>query len=142
MIEKLVTKKYKRPCAYIQQNIGSVAETLPFLQDSLCDSIKVVFVGANPRIKLKVRRQQIKVALQWLIQNNPLYKDIQFSEKNLNDLPNDDIPDSLWITMDSSSNVDASNSCRTGYTNDNDINSEISSEKEVIDESIISSKTP
>ena len=31
-----------------QQNIGSIAKTLPFSQDSLCDSIKVVFVGANP----------------------------------------------------------------------------------------------
>ncbi len=89
---------------------------------------------------LRVRRRKIKAALEWLIQNNPLYKDIKFSEKNMNDLPDDDIPVSLWNTMDSSSNVDASNSCRTGYTNEhfNNGNSEIKSKKEVVNESVIS----
>ncbi|KAJ6646482.1 ATP-dependent DNA helicase pfh1 [Pseudolycoriella hygida] len=72
-------------------------------------------------------------------QNNPLYKDIKFSNKNLNDLPNDDIPDSLWITMDSSTNVDFLNSCRTGYTNENvnNIDSQTNREEEVLRESII-----
>lgn len=126
-----------------QQNIGSIAKTLPFAQDSLCDSIKEVFVGANPPSKietsklLRVRRQKIKDALEWLIQNNPLYKDITFSEKNINDLPDDAIPNSLWITMDLTTNVDASNACRSGYTNENsdNIDSENNTEKEVINES-------
>lgn len=53
----------------------------------------------------------------------------------MNDLPNGDIPDSLWITMDSNSN--ASNSCRTGYVNDNTFktNLQINKENDVIDES-------
>ncbi|XP_037041958.1 uncharacterized protein LOC119078504 [Bradysia coprophila] len=95
-----------------EQNISSIAKTLPFTEDSLCDSIKIIFVGSNPPSK------------KWLIENNPLYKDIKLSEKNLNSLPNDDIPDSLWITMDSSTNVHASNSCRSGYANENLDNTE------------------
>ncbi len=58
----------------------------------------------------------------------------------MNELPDNDIPDSLWVTMNISSNVDASNSCRSGYTNDNlvNIDSETSSNKDIIDESLIS----
>lgn len=72
-----------------QQNIGSIAKILPFSQDSLCDSIKVVFVGSRPPLKtdtsklLRVRREKLKKALEWFIKNNPLYKDIQFSEKKI-----------------------------------------------------------
>lgn len=36
-----------------QQNIGSIAKTLPFSGESLCDFIKVVFVGANPPSKIR-----------------------------------------------------------------------------------------
>lgn len=104
-----------------QQNISSIAKILPLSQDSLCDNIKVVFVGSNPpsRVEsyrlLRVRRDKVYKALKWLIINNPLYRDIKISTINIENLPIDDIPDSLWITMDSTTETEAANASRSGY---------------------------
>lgn len=56
-----------------------------------------------------MRRKKVKDALTWLMMNNPLYDNIKYSEENINNLPDDDVPDSLWKKTDSTSNPDASN---------------------------------
>ena len=70
----------------------SIEETLTF--------ICVVFVGKSKmtntwlREKAKplvVRREKVRSALVWLKRNNPLYKDIEISESNLDSLPLEDV---------------------------------------------------
>ena len=70
----------------------SVGETLTY--------ICVIFVGRSEVTKtwlrdkakpLVVRREKVRNALIWLKENNPLYKDLEISEENLDALPNNDV---------------------------------------------------
>lgn len=108
-----------------QQNISSIANVLPLTEESLCDNIKIVFVGAIPpeRVEvkklLKVRRDKIYKALNWLIRYNPLYKDIKISQENIIKLPVDDVPNALWNTIDKCSHEEQNEACRIGYVQNN-----------------------
>ena len=62
--------------------------------------ICVIFVGSSTLTKtwlrekakpLVVRREKVRNALVWLKKNNPLYKDIEINEANLEALPKDDV---------------------------------------------------
>lgn len=69
-----------------------VTETLTF--------ICVIFVGSSTPTKewlrekakpLVVRREKVRHALEWLKENNPLYKDVKVDEQNLDALPDNDV---------------------------------------------------
>jgi hypothetical protein len=72
---------------------------------TLCDTIRVIFIGSHlptrgeARKILTVHKRKVLHALQWLKQNNILYRNITINVENLNDLPDSDIPESLWATL-------------------------------------------
>ena len=54
----------------------------------------------NTHIDLRVRRDTVLTAIQWLQQHNPFYADVTINFTNLNSLPQDDIPDQLLSLED------------------------------------------
>ncbi|CAF3731061.1 unnamed protein product [Rotaria socialis] len=70
----------KGNCISFPQDVINITTTLPLELDDLCDSLKIIFVGSRmpQRSQLKhiltVRKKKIYDALQWLNQNNPLYR--------------------------------------------------------------------
>ena len=53
---------------------------------------------------MNVRRQKIYDALTWLIQNNPLYSNVQIDHEALNTLPNNGVPSSI-LTVETDDNI-------------------------------------
>ncbi|CAF4613740.1 unnamed protein product [Rotaria sp. Silwood2] len=62
----------KGNCITFVQNVPNIVNSLPFTLEDLCDTLKVIFIGARPpvRIHLKkiltVRKKKIIQALHWL----------------------------------------------------------------------------
>ncbi|CAF4098595.1 unnamed protein product, partial [Adineta steineri] len=106
------------------QNVPNIASTLPLDMSTLCDTIKIVFIGSHKpsrdQIKkiLKVRKIKILNALQWLQKHNILYKNVSINHDNVNDLPDNDIPEPLWITREEHVNNNEVVNEREGYVSD------------------------
>lgn len=111
-------------CISFPQDVVNVAKTLPLELDDLCDSLKILFVGQHVpkrnqlRNVLTVRKKKIFEALCWLKQNNPLYRNVRIDQSVINKLPDDDVPECLWLTMQVTTNVEASESERASYVPD------------------------
>ena len=64
------------------QNMPNIVTSLPLDVEELCDTLKIVFVGAHTpnRVQLRricgVSRQKIRDALLWLKSHNHLYRTI------------------------------------------------------------------
>jgi hypothetical protein len=56
---------------------------------------------------LHVRREQVREALQWLKEHNPLYTDIIISDEQLQLLPEDDVPQEIQKTVRHSTDIEA-----------------------------------
>ena len=118
----------KGNCISFPQDVVNIATTLPLELDELCDSLKILFVGhqipkrSQLRNILTVRKKKIAEALHWLKQNNSLYRNVQINQSTINKLPDDEVPDCLWMTMKVSSNVEAVENERAGYIPDPLIN--------------------
>lgn len=114
----------KGNCISFPQDVINIATTLPLELDDLCDSLKIIFVGCRtpPRHQLKniltVRKRKVLEALQWLNQNNPLYRYVTINQSSINKLPEDDIPECLWATMEISTDVEAAENERSSYISD------------------------
>ncbi|CAF4505806.1 unnamed protein product, partial [Rotaria socialis] len=114
----------KGNCISFPQDVINIATTLPLELDDLCDSLKIIFVGSRmpQRSQLKhiltVRKKKIYDALQWLNQNNPLYRYITINQSTIDKLPDDDVPKFLWATMEISNNTEAAESERSSYIPD------------------------
>ncbi|CAF2150657.1 unnamed protein product [Rotaria magnacalcarata] len=114
----------KGNCISFPQDVINIATTLPLDLDDLCDSLKIIFVGSRmpQRSQLKhiltVRKKKIYDALQWLNQNNPLYRYITINQSTIDKLPDDDVPECLWATMEISNNTEAAESERSSYIPD------------------------
>jgi hypothetical protein len=106
------------------QNVPNIASSLPLAMSTLCDTIKIIFIGSHmpPRSQsrkiLTVRKQKVLRALQWLIQNNILYRNITINMENVNDLPDNDIPEPLWATREEHLNANEVVDEREGYVPD------------------------
>ncbi|CAF1247456.1 unnamed protein product [Rotaria sp. Silwood1] len=76
---------------------------------------------ASPK---QAEEQRVKVfeAVQWLRQNNPPYRNITINQSIINKLPDDDVPECLWATMEISTNVEAVENERASYVPDPLIN--------------------
>lgn len=63
-------------------NMPNIVTSLPLDVEDLCDTLKIVFVGAHMpnRVELRkicgVSRQKIRNALLWLIKHNHMYQTI------------------------------------------------------------------
>ena len=114
----------KGNCISFPQDVINIATTLPLELDDLCDSLKIIFVGCRtpPKHQLKniltVRKKKVLEALQWLSQNNPLYRYVTINQSTINKLPEDDIPECLWATMETSTDVEAAENERSSYISD------------------------
>ncbi|CAF5167472.1 unnamed protein product [Rotaria magnacalcarata] len=71
---------------------------------------------------LTVRKKKICAALQWLNQNNPLYRHITIDQSTIDKLADDDVPECLWAAMEISNNAEAAESERSSYIPDPLIN--------------------
>lgn len=114
----------KGNCITFLQNVPNIVNSLPLALDDLCDTVKVIFVGAQrpERIHLKriltVRKEKVVQALHWLKKYNPLYQNVEVNMKNITQLPEDDIPQSIMSTMELKIEDDENSSERVGYVPD------------------------
>lgn len=121
-------------------NIPNIVTSLPLDVDDLCDTLKIVFVGAHipSRVELRrvcgVSRQRVRDALLWLKHNNHMYRTIPskkhshindditaslvVNEMNIRKLPEYDVPESIWETIERIENAEEGNAERTGYGGD------------------------
>jgi hypothetical protein len=77
-----------------------VLNKLPLTGEKLNGLVKIIFVSRHKRMSLQeasklrfflIRRDKYRRALEWLILNNPLYKDVQVDHSALEKLPIDGI---------------------------------------------------
>jgi hypothetical protein len=96
----------KGNCITFPQNLSNIATSLPLSPNDLSASIKIIFIGSSMpsrqhlRKILSVRRQRILDALVWLKENNVLYTHISLDKHIIAALPDDDVPESIWETLD------------------------------------------
>ena len=82
-----------------------VGQCMPSPMTTLASVIAITFVGSTklPADWLKktfhVRQNIVYDALKWLHENNPIYGDIVIDPVQVNDLPEDDIPDELLAVI-------------------------------------------
>ena len=92
--------------------------------DDLCDTLKVIFIGARPpdRVHLKkvltVRKKKIIQALQWLKKYNVLYRNVDINLQNISQLPEDDVPECIMSTLEQKLGEEEIPSERAGYVPD------------------------
>ena len=114
----------KGNCITFLQNVPNIVDSLPLKLDDLCDTLKVIFIGARPpnRVHLKkvltVRKQRIIQALQWLKKHNILYRKVNINLQNINRLPEDDVPECIMSTLEQKIGDEEDQSERTGYVPD------------------------
>ncbi len=122
-------------------NMPNIVTSLPLAIEDLCDTFKIVFVGANipNRVELRkicgVSRQKVRSALLWLKNHNYMYRmipsksqiiDFQgiiysiflVNELNIAKLPEDDVPESIWETIQRMEDAADGDAERTGFTVD------------------------
>lgn len=118
----------KGNCISFPQDVINIATSLPLELDDLCDSLKIIFVGSRvpQRNQLKniltVRKKKVSDALQWLSRNNPIYRNIKINQSIIDRLPENDIPECLWATMEVSTDIEAAETERASYIPDPLIN--------------------
>ena len=114
----------KGNCITFLQNVPDIVKSLPLRLDDLCDTLKVIFIGARlpERIHLKkiltVRKKKIIEALQWLKKYNVLYQNVDISLENIAQLPEDDVPDCIMSTLEQKLGEEEIQSERIGYVPD------------------------
>ncbi|CAF4583349.1 unnamed protein product, partial [Rotaria magnacalcarata] len=105
-------------------NMSNIVKSLPLDAKDLCDTLKIVFVGADipNRVELRkicgVSKRKVYNALVWLKNHNSMYRMIHINEINIAKLPEDDVPESIWTTIGRIENVADGDVERTGYTGD------------------------
>jgi hypothetical protein len=129
----------KGNCITFPQNLSNIATSLPLSPNELSASIKIIFIGSSKPARhhlrkiLSVRRQRVLHALIWLKENNVLYSHISLDKHIIASLPDDDVPESIWETLDyilDDQNVHAE---REGYTEDPLTSEKAMSEKTTTD---------
>ncbi|CAF2508977.1 unnamed protein product [Rotaria sp. Silwood2] len=114
----------KGNCINFLQNVPNIVDSLPLTLDDLCDTLKVIFIGARPpdRIHLKkvltVRKEKIIQALRWLKKHNILYQKVNINLQNINQLPEDDVPECIMSTLEQKLDDEEISSERIGYVPD------------------------
>jgi hypothetical protein len=106
-----------------QSQITSMIDgsAMPHTTDILAATIGITFVGPRnlPDRGLpdmfKVRRARVKKALEWLKDNNPLFKDITISTSRLAQIPEDGVPYELTVTTKHSTDVNMLYAEQDGY---------------------------
>ncbi|KAF8803392.1 hypothetical protein BYT27DRAFT_7214713 [Phlegmacium glaucopus] len=121
-----------------QSQIASMIDgsTMPQAVKVLAATIGITFVGPKnlPEKSLpnmfRVRRARVKRALEWLKENNPIFRDITISTSRLAQLPEDDIPYELIATAKHSTDVNTLYAEQDGYVPVEETNEEENAEAE------------
>ncbi|KAK3922031.1 ATP-dependent DNA helicase [Frankliniella fusca] len=71
------------------QDVQGLASTLPHRLADLTSLITVRTQGAEGHVDFKVRAGRVRAALVWLKHHHRYYRDVEISEENLNELPDD-----------------------------------------------------
>ncbi|CAF3219894.1 unnamed protein product [Rotaria sp. Silwood2] len=106
------------------QNVPNIVSSLPLKADDLCDTIKIIFIGAHKPDRQQLRKicgvnkQKVRNALLWLKKHNYLYQKIPINEANIDSLPDDDVPESLWNTIDTLEDISNAETERSGLSNE------------------------
>ena len=114
----------KGNCITFLQNVPNIVNSLPLTLDELCDTLKVIFIGARPpdrlhlRKVLTVRKKKIIESLKWLKKYNILYQNITINHENIAQLPEDDVPECIMSTLEQKIDDEETQSERTGYVPD------------------------
>ena len=86
---------YSGHCINLPQQISELAEALPRYTKDI-PLILVTMNGKDNNYRNTiVRREKVHNALIWLVNNNPLYKDIRISDTALDALPLNGVPNDL-----------------------------------------------
>ena len=90
---------YSGHCINLPQDIKELASSLPrYPKDIALIVVKVK--GRNNTFKdIKVRKEKVQNALQWLIENNPHYAGVDMNLEALNSLPENGVPADI-LTVD------------------------------------------
>ncbi|CAF4211828.1 unnamed protein product, partial [Adineta steineri] len=129
----------KGNCITFPQNLSNIATSLPLSPNELSASIKIIFIGSSKPARhhlrkiLTVRRQRILHALIWLKENNALYSHISLDKHIIASLPDDDVPESIWETLDHILDDKNALAEREGYTEDPLTSDQVMSEKATTD---------
>ena len=86
---------YKGHCINFPQDIQELAGTLPRYPKELPIIVITVKGKDNTSKDLIVPRQKARMALQWLVEHNPVYKNITIDLNCLSSLPTEGIPSDL-----------------------------------------------
>jgi len=78
-------RAYKGHVITFPTDIQIVANILP----NLLEDIPIIRVTSCENYKSRVPRDKVLVALSWLVENNPLYRDVIIDQSRLNSLPID-----------------------------------------------------
>jgi hypothetical protein len=106
-----------------QAQIASMVDgsIMPQVPEVLATTIGITFVGPKnipergmPEM-FRVRRTRVRRALEWLKENNPLFRNITISESRLAQLPEDDIPYELRAIAKLSTDVNMLYAEQDGY---------------------------
>ncbi|CAF1357835.1 unnamed protein product [Rotaria sordida] len=106
------------------QNVPNIVNSLLLTLDDLCDTLKVIFVGAHPpeRIQLKkvltARKKKIIEALRWLKKHNVLYQNVDINLKDIAQLTEDDVPECIMSMIEQKIDDEEIQSERAGYIPD------------------------
>lgn len=125
----------KGNCITFPQNLSNIAISLPLSPNELSALIKIIFIGSSMpsrhhlRKILTVRRQRVLDALIWLKENNVLYSHISLDKHVIAALPDDDVPESIWETLDHISDDKNALAEREGYTEDPLTSNQVMSEQ-------------
>ena len=104
----------------------TMGNLMPRKTDILASLVSVALVSVGTLKKswlsntFKVRRAYVWRALLWLKENNRHYNDIEISDENLADLPEDDIPASIFDFIRRDDNPDTADKERAGYVPNED----------------------
>ena len=85
---------YSGHCINLPQNVEELASSLPRVPKELPLIILKVKGKEDTFRDVTVRREKVYKALLWLIDNNPLYQDVQINMISLNSLPENRFNDS------------------------------------------------
>jgi hypothetical protein len=96
-------------------------QIMPPVANILAATVGVTFVGPKNLPEktmpgfLRVNRNRVRMALQWLKENNPIYRDIIISLDRLNGLPEDGIPHEIMSLVKHSNDMTLLASESEGY---------------------------
>ena len=95
---------YSGHCINLPQDIKELASSLPRYPKEIA-LIVVKVKGRNNTFKdVKVRKEKVQNALQWLIENNPHYAGVDMNLEALNSLPENGVPADI-LTVDTDPTV-------------------------------------